>query len=81
MNRMVDTNIHGVDFWSINTDAQALAKAKNKNHVLSIGRGLGAGGNPAVGAKAASEAREEIAELVKGADLVFITAGLKECSY
>jgi hypothetical protein len=75
VNRMFDSNIHGVEFWSINTDAQALAKAKNRDNVLCIGRGLGAGGQPAVGAKAASEARQEIAELVKGSDLVFITAG------
>ena len=52
VNRMVETNIQGVQFWGINTDAQALTKAKAKN-TLNIGRkvtrGLGAGGNPAVG--------------------------------
>lgn len=80
VNRMVDTKIMGVEFWSINTDAQALARAANKDNTLNIGtdytRGLGAGGDPAVGARAAEDSREEILAMVEGADLVFVTAGM-----
>lgn len=79
MNRMVETNIQGVQFWGINTDAQALTKAKAKN-TLNIGRkvtrGLGAGGNPAVGKSAAQESRADIEAVCNGADLVFVTAGM-----
>jgi cell division protein FtsZ len=79
VNRMVETQIMGVEFWSINTDAQALTRALSGN-TLNIGskstRGLGAGGNPAVGKKAAEESRDEIARIVRGADLVFVTAGM-----
>ena len=79
VNRMVTQDISGVEFWAINTDAQALAKSKVPfklnigNHVT---RGLGAGGKPLVGRHAAEESREEIAEAVAGADLVFVTAGM-----
>lgn len=69
----------GVEFWSVNTDAQALAQSSTVNR-LQIGqkltRGLGAGGNPAIGQKAAEESSEEIAAAIKGADLVFIAAGM-----
>ncbi|GMI45944.1 hypothetical protein TrCOL_g653 [Triparma columacea] len=79
VNRMVETNIQGVQFWGINTDAQALTKAKAKN-TLNIGRkvtrGLGAGGNPAVGKSAAQESRSDIEAVCNGADLVFVTAGM-----
>jgi len=79
VNRMVETNINGVEFWTVNTDAQALEKATAKN-TLNIGgivtRGLGAGGNPSVGKGAADESRDEIAAMVRGADLVFVTAGM-----
>lgn len=79
VNRMVETNINGVEFWTVNTDAQALDRAAAKN-TLNIGgvvtRGLGAGGNPSVGKSAAEESRSEIASIVKGADLVFVTAGM-----
>ena len=79
VNRMIETNIQGVQFWGINTDAQALTKALARN-TLNIGRkgtkGLGAGGNPAVGKAAAQESRGEIERIVKGADLVFVTAGM-----
>ncbi len=79
VNRMVETGIQGVQFWGINTDAQALTKARAKN-TLNIGRevtrGLGAGGNPAVGKAAAGESREDIERICKGADLVFVTAGM-----
>lgn len=79
VNRMVTQDITGVEFWAINTDAQALAKSKVPfklnigNHVT---RGLGAGGKPIVGRQAAEESREAIAEAVAGADLVFVTAGM-----
>jgi len=79
VNRMVTQDITGVEFWAINTDAQALAKSKVP-YKLNIGnhitRGLGAGGKPLVGRNAAEESREEIAEAVAGADLVFVTAGM-----
>jgi cell division protein FtsZ len=79
VNRMVQTGIQGVEFWSLNTDAQALSRnlAPGK---LAIGqdvtRGLGAGGNPAVGRKAAEESRVDLAQVVQGADMVFVTAGM-----
>ncbi|GMH67671.1 hypothetical protein TrLO_g1952 [Triparma laevis f. longispina] len=79
VNRMVETNIQGVQFWGINTDAQALTKSLAKN-TLNIGRkvtrGLGAGGNPAVGKGAAQESRAEIEAVCNGSDLVFVTAGM-----
>ena len=79
VNRMVEAGIKGVDFIAVNTDAQALARALAPNK-LQIGqnltRGLGAGANPEVGQKAAEESREEIIEHLKGADMVFITAGM-----
>jgi cell division protein FtsZ len=79
VNRMIQTRIEGVSFWAINTDAQALAKSLAPN-VLNIGRaltrGLGAGGVPAVGQKAALENAAEIERICEGADMVFITAGM-----
>lgn len=79
VNRMVETNILGVEFWNVNTDLQALARALSKN-TLAIGgentRGLGAGGNPEMGKKAAEESRDEIRKIVSGSDLVFVTAGM-----
>ncbi|MGB3403800.1 MAG: cell division protein FtsZ [Microcoleaceae cyanobacterium] len=79
INRMVESEVSGVEFWAINTDAQALAQSKAQQR-LQIGqkltRGLGAGGNPAIGQKAAEESRDEIANALSEADLVFITAGL-----
>jgi cell division protein FtsZ len=81
VNRMAASNLKGVEFWSINTDAQALAQSSAPTvNRLQIGqkltRGLGAGGNPAIGQKAAEESSEEIAAILKGADLVFIAAGM-----
>jgi len=78
---MLDTRVSGVDFWSINTDAQALGRSKAKGaKVLNIGtsatRGLGAGGNPDVGQLAAEESRAEIAAMVEGTDLCFVTSGM-----
>ena len=79
INRMIDSEVSGVEFWAVNTDAQALTQSKASKR-LQVGqkltRGLGAGGNPAIGQKAAEESRDEIAQALDGADLVFITAGL-----
>lgn len=79
VNRMIATGLNGVEFWACNTDAQALELAAAKNR-LQIGakltRGLGAGGNPQVGTKAAEESREEIAAAIQGSDMVFIAAGM-----
>lgn len=78
---MLQENMQGVEFWAINTDAQALGRAKARGaQVLNIGstltRGLGAGGEPEVGRQAAEESREEIAAMVAGTDLCFVTAGM-----
>jgi cell division protein FtsZ len=79
VNRMIASDITGIEFWTMNTDAQALSSA-NANRRLQLGqkltRGLGAGGNPSIGQKAAEESREEIAAAIECADLVFITAGM-----
>lgn len=79
VNRMIASEVAGVEFWSINTDAQALTNATTQNR-LQVGqkltRGLGAGGNPAIGQKAAEESRDEIANALENTDLVFITAGM-----
>jgi cell division protein FtsZ len=79
VNRMIINGVAGVEFWSINTDAQALTNIEITN-CLQIGqkltRGLGAGGNPAIGQKAAEESRDELAAALEGSDLVFITAGM-----
>jgi cell division protein FtsZ len=79
VNRMIASDVAGVEFWSINTDAQALAQSTALKR-LQVGqkltRGLGAGGNPAIGQKAAEESRDEIASALEHADLVFITAGM-----
>ncbi len=79
INRMVRSNIRGVEFISINTDLQALrySEAPHKIHIGKTStRGLGAGMNPEVGRKAAEENQDEIREALKGADMVFITCGL-----
>lgn len=79
VNRMIQAKIRGVDFIAINTDAQALTHnhATTKVHIgKTTTRGLGAGMNPEIGAKAAEENQDEIHELLKGADMVFITCGL-----
>ncbi len=79
VNRMVASNLSGVEFWAINTDAQALEQSTAPK-LLQVGqkltRGLGAGGNPAIGQKAAEESRDEIMAALAGADLVFITCGM-----
>lgn len=79
VNRMVETGLKSVEFISVNTDRQHLHKAK-ANKKIQIGekltRGLGAGANPEVGKCSAEESKTEIAEALKGADMVFITAGM-----
>lgn len=79
VDHMVDTKVQGVDFVAINTDAQALhrSKATHKIHIgKTITRGLGTGMNPELGKRAAEETREEIQEVLKGSDAVFITCGM-----
>lgn len=79
VNRMIEHGVQGVEFIAVNTDSQALnlSKASTK---LQIGekltRGLGAGANPEVGKKAAEESKEQLQEALKGADMVFVTAGM-----
>lgn len=79
VDRMVEAGIRGVDFIAVNTDRQALQKS-NANVKIQIGekrtKGLGAGAQPEIGRQAAEESREEIAQALKGSDLVFITAGM-----
>ncbi|WP_339397023.1 cell division protein FtsZ [Synechococcus sp. C9] len=79
VSRMVAGSLGGIEFWMVNTDAQALNHVVNTKR-LQIGqkltRGLGAGGNPAIGQKAAEESREEIMAALDQSDLVFITAGM-----
>src|SRR6187551_1229218 len=78
VNRMVDAGLSGVEFIAVNTDAQALmgCDADVKIHIGSEAtRGLGAGADPAVGLAAASESRDELKEALKGADMIFVTAG------
>jgi hypothetical protein len=81
VDRMLDTEVGGVEFWALNTDAQALGRSKAKGaRILNIGatatRGLGAGGNPEIGRLAAEESRKEIAAMVSGTDLCFVTSGM-----
>jgi len=78
INRMIDAGLKGVEFIAINTDAQALLMSDADVKVYiggNITRGLGAGSNPEIGEKAALENADQIAEVLKGADMVFITAG------
>ncbi len=79
VNRMVSAGLNGVEFIAVNTDAQALDMSQAE-HTIQIGqkstRGLGAGGNPTVGQKAAEESREDLAAALEGADMVFITCGM-----
>src|SRR5438552_3380641 len=78
VNRMIDAGLKGVEFIAVNTDAQALLMS-DADVKLDIGReltrGLGAGSDPEVGRQASEEHRDEIEEVLKGADMVFITAG------
>src|SRR5204863_8800864 len=78
VNRMVDAGVSGVEFIAVNTDAQALLMA-DADVKIQIGsnstRGLGAGADPTVGLAAAQETRDELKEALKGADMIFVTAG------
>jgi len=79
VDHMIDCGVEGVEFISINTDAQALQRNKAKVQLqlgTGVTRGLGAGANPEVGREAALEDRERIAELIDGADMLFVTAGM-----
>ncbi|KAL8509849.1 hypothetical protein ACS0TY_016900 [Phlomoides rotata] len=79
VNRMIGSGLQGVDFYAINTDAQALLQSAAE-YPIQIGelltRGLGTGGNPLLGEQAADESKESIANALKGSDMVFITAGM-----
>lgn len=79
VNRMIEAGVKGVQFYAINTDAQAL-QLSNAPAKMQIGekltKGLGAGANPDIGREAAEESREEIAANLKGADMIFLTAGM-----
>jgi cell division protein FtsZ len=79
VNRMIDEGIQGVEFIAANTDAQALTIAKAPTRVRlgdKLTRGLGAGGDPEVGRKAAEESADELYKVMQGADMVFVTAGM-----
>ncbi|WP_186577547.1 cell division protein FtsZ [Aquibacillus kalidii] len=79
VNRMIEHGVQGVEFIAVNTDAQALnlSKAEVKMQIgTKLTRGLGAGANPEVGRKAAEESKEQLEEVLKGADMVFVTAGM-----
>ena len=79
VNRMIEAGIKGVDFIAVNTDRQALQKSKASAKIQigeKITRGLGAGANPDIGAQSAEENKSEIAETLRGADMVFVTAGM-----
>ncbi|CAA0814000.1 Cell division protein FtsZ homolog 1-chloroplastic [Striga hermonthica] len=79
VNRMIGSGLQGVDFYAVNTDAQALLQSAAENPI-QIGelltRGLGTGGNPQLGEQAAEESKESIANALNGSDMVFITAGM-----
>ena len=79
VNRMIAAKVEGVEFIVANTDAQVMQTSKADVKIQlgnKLTRGLGAGGNPEVGAKAAEESREDLASALEGADLVFVTAGM-----
>ena len=79
VNRMIEEGVQGIEFIAVNTDAQALMLSKAPTRVRigeKLTRGLGAGGDPEVGRKAAEESAEELYEVLKGADMVFVTAGM-----
>ena len=79
VNRMLDLGIKNVDFIAVNTDRQALQKSKAPTKIQigeKITRGLGAGANPDIGAQSAEESKTEITEILRGADMVFVTAGM-----
>ncbi|MGI8551219.1 MAG: cell division protein FtsZ, partial [Dehalococcoidia bacterium] len=79
VNRMIQERIHGVQFVAVNTDAQALNRSEAATKIRigdKLTRGLGGGGDPTIGQRAAEESREELLETVRGCDMVFVTAGM-----
>ena len=79
VNRMIEAGIKNVEFIAVNTDRQTLNESKASSKIQigeKLTRGLGAGANPDIGAQAAEESKAEIAEVLKGADMVFVTAGM-----
>ena len=79
INRMIESGIKGVEFIAVNTDRQALQISKASTRIQigeKLTRGLGAGANPDIGSQAAEESKSEIAEVLRGADMVFVTAGM-----
>ena len=79
VNRMIDSDLEGLSFRVLNTDAQALLQSSADRRVQlgqNLTRGLGAGGNPSIGQKAAEESRDELQQSLEGSDLVFIAAGM-----
>lgn len=79
VNRMIVTNIRGVEFVSVNTDRQALRKSEAPNQLVigeKITKGFGAGANPQIGARAAEESIDDIRTILEGTDMVFVTAGM-----
>jgi len=79
VNRMLDLGIKSVEFIAVNTDRQALAKSKAATKIQigeKITRGLGAGANPDIGAQSAEESKTELSEVLRGADMVFVTCGM-----
>ena len=79
VNRMITAGVKGVEFIAVNCDAQALLLSKAEKRIQigeKLTKGLGAGANPEIGEKAAEESREQIIEVLKGADMVFVTAGM-----
>jgi cell division protein FtsZ len=79
VNRMIEEGVHGIEFVAVNTDAQALLLANAPTRVRigdKLTRGLGSGGDPERGRKAAEESAEDLYEVLKGSDMVFVTAGI-----
>jgi cell division protein FtsZ len=79
VNRMINEGLGGVEFIAVNTDNQALMLSKSKTRVRigdKLTRGLGAGGNPEIGRKAADESSEDLLEVLRGSDMVFVAAGM-----
>src|SRR5688500_4509717 len=79
VDRMIEAGVQGIDFITVNTDAQALIHSAAPVRVRigdKLTKGLGSGGNPVIGQKAAEETTEELYEVLKGSDMVFITAGM-----
>src|SRR5574341_761054 len=79
INRMIEAGLAGVDFISMNTDAQALDSSKASSKIQigkNLTKGLGAGSIPEIGRKAIEENRDQVAEAIKGANMVFVTAGM-----